>query len=73
MNAMNKAKEFLENEAERMTKQNTDSYTLAITTYALSLVNSPKRFNALSELEALAVKRGEINCAVKGDQYLLLL
>lgn len=36
-----------------------DPYTLAITAYALSLVGSAKKANALAELRKLATEKGE--------------
>ena len=36
-----------------------DPYTLAITSYALSLVGSAKKIRALSELRKLATEKGE--------------
>ena len=38
-----------------------DPYTLAIIAYALSLVGSTKKVNALAELRKLATEKGEFS------------
>lgn len=36
-----------------------DAYTLAITAYALGLVNSAKKWKALTELRKMAIEKGK--------------
>lgn len=55
INAKNGAVNFLANMVDVMK----DPYTLAITAYALSLVGSAKKANALAELRKLATEKGE--------------
>lgn len=48
---------YIERSLDRISN---DSYSLAITTYALHLASSPKKDQVLQQLEALAVQKGMV-------------
>ena len=55
---------FLEGKVDALSSDIKDPYTLAITSYALSLVGSTKKIKALKELRKMAIEKG------KGNKYL---
>ncbi|XP_073231989.1 CD109 antigen-like [Porites lutea] len=57
VNAKNNAITFLEGKIDAMSSDVKDAYTLAITSYALTLVGSSKRTKALNELRKLATEK----------------
>jgi len=59
ISAKNNAISFLEGKVNAMSSDIKDPYTLAITSYALSLVGSGKRTTALNELRKLATEKGK--------------
>lgn len=57
VSAKNNAKSFLEGKVDLLSSDIQDPYTLAITSYALSLVGSAKKIKALNELRTLATEK----------------
>ena len=53
--AIDKARSYLENQLSTTT----NNYTLAVMTYALVLAGSSRAGEAMSKLEAIAIKKGE--------------
>ena len=66
---------FLEGKVDALSSDIKDPYTLAITSYALSLVGSTKKIKALRELRKMAIEKGEENkifflsCAILFDLH----
>ena len=56
--AKNNAITFLEGKIDAMSSDVKDAYTLAIVSYAMTLVGSSKRTKALNELRKLATEKG---------------
>ena len=52
---------FLEGKVDALSSDIKDPYTLAITSYALSLVGSTKKIKALNELRKMAIEKGKEN------------
>ena len=52
---------FLEGKVDALSSDIKDPYTLAITSYALSLVGSTKKIKALKELRKMAIEKGKEN------------
>lgn len=70
ISAKNKAISFLEGKVDSMSSDIKDPYTLAITSYALSLVASGKKVKALTELRKLATEKdGLIYWQEKRDSH----
>ena len=66
---------FLEGKVDALSSDIKDPYTLAITSYALSLVGSRKKIKALKELRKMAIEKGKENknlllsCAILFDLH----
>ena len=65
----------MEGKVDALSSDIKDPYTLAITSYALSLVGSTKKIKALKELRKMAIEKGEENkifflsCAILFDLH----